>query len=70
MKEKVNLTAVHPSKVMYGYLYPAYAKEFLFMNKYEQYAEMIQLHFILTSEQWDAVLQEWELKESILSTSI
>jgi len=70
MKEKVNLTSVHPSKVMYGYLYPAYAKEFLFMNKYEQYAEMIKLHFILTPEQWDAVLQEWELKESILSTSI
>jgi len=70
MKEKVNLTAVHPSKVMYGYLYPAYAKEFLFMNNYQQYAEMIQLHFILTPEQWEAVLQEWELKETILSTPI
>ena len=39
------------------------------MNDYNQYAEMIQLHFILTPNQWDAVLQEWELKEK-LSTPI
>ena len=67
MKKKINLIAVHPSKVMYDYLYPAFAKEFLFMNDYQQYAEMIQLYFILTPEQWEAVLQEWELKEAILS---
>ncbi len=70
MKKKVDLSAVHPLKVMYGYLYPAYAKEFLFMNNYQQYAEMIQLHFILTPEQWEAVLQEWEIKETILATPI
>ena len=40
------------------------------MNNYQQYAEMIQLHFILTPEQWEAVLQEWEIKETILATPI
>lgn len=67
MKQKANLSAVHPSKVMYGYIYPVYAKEFLFMNNYEQFASMVQLSFTLTPEQWEAVLQEWELKETILA---
>jgi hypothetical protein len=30
MKEKVNLSAVYISKVFYDYIYPVYAKEFLF----------------------------------------
>lgn len=68
MKQKVNLSAVHPSKVMYGYIYPVVAKEFLFMNNYQQFAEnVVSPLFILTPEQWEAVLQEWELKETILS---
>ena len=71
MKEKINLSAVHPSKVMYGYIYPVYQKEFLFMNDYQQFAEnVVSPHFILTPEQWEAVLQKWDIKEKILSTTI
>lgn len=67
MKEKVNLSAVYISKVFYDYIYPVYAKEFLFMNNYEQFASMVQLSFILTEKQWEVVLSEWELKETILA---
>jgi len=67
MKEKVNLSAIHETKFFYGYLYQVFAKEFLFMNNYQQFAEMVQLHFILTPKQWEVVLSEWEFKEQILS---
>ena len=67
MKQEVNLSAVHPSKVFYGYLYPLFAKQFLFGSSYQIFAELVQESFVLTPEQWEAVLQEWELKETILS---
>jgi len=67
MKSIVNLSVIHPSKVFYSYIYPIFAREFLFMNKYEDFANLLQLHFILTEAQWETVLNEWELKESILS---
>jgi len=70
MKSKVNLSAVHPSKVFYGYIYPIYAKQFLFGNDYTLFAELVQESFILTPDQWNIVLFEWELKESILSQPI
>lgn len=70
MKEKANLTNVHPSKVFTGYIYPVFAKDFLFMNKYEDFASMVQLHFLLTGDQWQVILDEWQIKESILNTSI
>ena len=70
MKQKVNLSAVHPSKVMYGYLYPIYAKDFLFGSNYQTFAELVQESFVLTPEQWEAVLYEWELKESILAQPV
>lgn len=67
MKTQIDLSKIHPSKVFYGYIYPVYAKDFLFGSDYELFAQYISKSFILTSEQWEAVLQEWELKESILS---
>ena len=67
MKEKINLTKIHESKVFYGYVYPVLAKEFLFMSHWEQFAKLVSLNFILTSEQWEVILQEWEFKENILS---
>lgn len=67
MKQKVNLSAVRPSKVFYDYIYPVLARSFLFGNNYQIFAELVQESFILTPEQWEAVLQEWELKETILS---
>ena len=36
-------------------------------KKYKAIAELVQESFVLTPEQWEAVLQEWELKETILS---
>lgn len=71
MKQKVNLTAFHPSKIFYGYVYPLTAKEFLFMNNYEQYANnVVAPLFVLTPEQWEVILNEWEFKERLLSSPI
>jgi hypothetical protein len=67
MKEKIDLSKVHPSKVFGGYIYPLFAREFLFMNNYDQFASIIQLHAVLTSEQWETILNEWEVKEQLLS---
>jgi hypothetical protein len=67
MKQKVNLSGVHPSKVFYGYLYPLFARPFLFGSNYQEFAEMVSMEFKLTPQQWEAVLQEWELKETILA---
>ena len=53
---------------MREYIYPVYAKDFLLMNNYEQFADLVQLTFILTPEQWQEVLQEWVYKETILTT--
>lgn len=57
---------LHSSKV-WGFLYPIYAREFLFGNDYEEFALLIQKDFDLTTDQWMAVLEEWEFKEMILS---
>lgn len=35
---KKNLSAIHPTKVFYQYLYPIYAKEFLLGNDYDSFA--------------------------------
>ncbi len=67
MKTKLNLSKVHHSKVFYGYIYPIYAKEFLFGSDYELFALLLEKHFILTPEQWEIILTEWEFKEQILS---
>ena len=67
MKQKVNLSAIHPTKVFYGYLYPIYAKQFLFGSNYQIFAELVQESFVLTPEQWEVILNEWEFKESILA---
>ena len=64
---KLNLNKVHASKVFYGYIYPVFAKEFLFGSDYEIFAITVSEKFKLTPEQWCAILTEWELKELILS---
>jgi hypothetical protein len=53
--------------IFYSILYPLYAKEFLFGDNYEKFALTISANFILNSEQWEYILEHWELKESILS---
>jgi hypothetical protein len=63
MKLKLNIPA---NEIFYKYLYPIFAKEFLFRSNYENFANLIQDKFDLTLEQWEAVLQAWEEKESIL----
>ncbi len=67
MREKVNLANVHPTKVLSDYIRPVLAREFLFMRNYEQFAHVVGLNFILTPDQWEFVLNEWDIKESILS---
>jgi hypothetical protein len=58
---------VHPTKV-WGFLYPLYAKEFLTgVNSYEELANLIGADFDLTDKQWEAVLNEWEFKDDLLS---
>ena len=66
--KKINLEKIHTSKV-WEWLYPIYAKQFLFGNSYEELAQEIQKSFVLTPNQWEAILGEWEYKEMILSTN-
>ncbi len=63
--EKIKLN-LHCSKV-WAYLYPIYAKDFLFGSDYEKFANKISESFDLTSDQWEAVLNEWEFKEKLLT---
>ena len=65
MKLKLN---VHETKV-FGWIYPLFAKEFLFSIRYETFAEEVQKYFDLTPNQWEALLNEWEFKEKILYES-
>lgn len=66
MKRRISLEKIHVSKFFYGYVYPVLAREFLFMDNYVQFTELVQLHFKLTPEQWEALLDLWELKESTI----
>lgn len=66
MKQKLNLSAIKQD-VFYKYIYPVFPKEFLFGNNYPMYAEFVNACFILSPEQWDEVLEEWENKEKILT---
>jgi len=66
MKTKKDLRKLS-DVIFYEYLYPIYAREFLIdCATYEEFANLIQKDFILSPEQWQNVLYEWELKESIL----
>ena len=62
MKLKLN---VHETKV-FGWIYPLFAKEFMFSKRYETFAEEVQKYFELTESQWEELLDEWELKEGSL----
>lgn len=52
--------------IFYEKIYPLYPKEFLFGNNYEKFARLISTNFILNEEQWEYILEHWELKETIL----
>lgn len=53
--------------IFYKVVYPIYAREFLFGDNYENFAFIVSANFILNSEQWEYILEHWELKESILT---
>lgn len=53
--------------IFYKIIYPLYAKEFLFSSDYEKFLELVQLNFILNPEQWEYILEHWNLKEEILT---
>ena len=63
---KVDLTKAK-GEVFYKYIYPSFAKHFLFGSNYVYFAEMVQERFVLNKKQWDSLLSEWEIKESILT---
>lgn len=52
--------------IFYKLIYPAYSMAFLIGSNYEQFAALVSNNFILNSDQWDKILEHWELKESIL----
>lgn len=62
MKKRI---VMHPTKI-WNILYPIYAKEFITLDKYEDFAELIAKDFHLTPEQWEVVLKEWEFKSIYL----
>ncbi len=52
--------------IFYKIIYPVFAREFLFLSNYETFASLVQAKFILNHQQWEYILEHWELKESIL----
>ena len=66
MKKKADLTKMGAG-VFYKYIYPVVARDFLLGDDYEEFAQLVSVWFVLTPEQWQTVLYEWELKEQILS---
>lgn len=58
--------ATTPKQCFDLFIFPLYSKEFLLGSNYETFAEMVSEEFILSSEQWEYILDEWENKESIL----
>jgi hypothetical protein len=66
MKSKINLTG-YGSTVFYKCIYPVLDKEFLFGNNYEIFANKVSKLFTLDADQWQTVLNEFELKETILA---
>lgn len=52
--------------IFYKIIYPIYAKEFLYGSNYENFTLSVSANFILNAEQWEAILEHWELKEQIL----
>ena len=67
MKTKIKLSNFSNGKfIFYKYIYPVLAKEFLFGNNYEIFANSVSELFDLDEDQWDEVLDEWETKETIL----
>jgi hypothetical protein len=66
---RVDLTKVK-GEVFYKYIYPVNPQAFLFGNNYEQYASTIGAMFILNSTQWEYILNEWELKERLITSEL
>jgi hypothetical protein len=52
--------------IFYKIIYPLFAREFLFGTNYEVFAKSVSNHFILNNEQWEYILEHWELKEYLL----
>ena len=67
MKAKINLKKVYKTKVFKEFIYPVFAKDFLFGDDYELFAQLISKKFELTPEQWECILIEWEFKENLLT---
>ena len=57
--------ALHESKI-FAYIYPLYAREFMFYSNYESFVKLVAKDFDLTPEQWNKLQGEWEFKEMIL----
>jgi len=66
MKTKIDLKNFNETKIFGDFIYPIFAKEFLFGDSYEDFATIVSSKFILTPKQWESVLIEWELKEKML----
>lgn len=67
MKTKISLKKVYKTKVFKMFIYPVFAKDFLFGDDYELFAQLVGKKFELTPEQWECILNEWETKEQILT---
>jgi len=63
--KQFNLTSIK-SDIFLKWIYPLYAEEFLFGDNYEEFAKLISMMFVLSPEQWEYILEWWELKESTL----
>lgn len=62
-RNKLNLP---PSK-MFEYIYPMFAKDFLMGRNWFEFLTLVLNHFDLDQSQIEALKNEWDLKEKILS---
>lgn len=66
MKQRINYTN-SKEDIFYKVIYPIFAKEFLFGNRYENFAGKVREYFILNEEQWEYISDHWNEKERFLT---
>lgn len=59
-QKQKNTVNIHQSKI-HEIIYPLFADEFWKAESYSEWAEIVQGHFDLDSEQWNALLAFYEM---------
>ena len=66
-RTQINLKNVDPAKVFYDFIYPLFAREFIFCSSFIEFLNYVDNAFLLTPEQIKCIKMDWEVKETLLS---